>query len=63
MDFIHYKKSLIPLAYLFLQGLHIKQEELIGHKLILFFLQGIRLLFNKDSSTVISLRYFHYHML
>jgi hypothetical protein len=37
MDFIHYKESLIPLAYLFLQGLHIKQEELIGHKLILFF--------------------------
>jgi hypothetical protein len=36
-----------------LQGFHIKQQELICYKLILN-VQGIRLLFNKDSSTIIS---------
>jgi hypothetical protein len=42
---------------LILQIFHIKQEELIGQKLILV-LQGIKLLFNKNSSIIISLRYF-----
>jgi hypothetical protein len=42
---------------LILQIFYIKQEELIGQKLILV-LQGIKLLFNKNSSIIISLRYF-----
>jgi hypothetical protein len=42
---------------LILQIFHIKQEKLIGQKLILV-LQGIKLLFNKNSSIIISLRYF-----
>jgi hypothetical protein len=37
---------------LILQGFHIKQEELIGQKSILI-LESIRLLFNKDSLTII----------
>jgi len=64
MDFIHYKESLMILKtyvvafrLLILQGFHIKQEELIGHKLILI-LQGIKLLFSKDSSTIILLGHF-----
>jgi len=39
---------------LILQEFHIKQKKLIGQKLI-FILQGIRLLFSKDSSTIIYL--------
>jgi len=39
---------------LILQGFHIKQEELIGQKSILI-LESIRLLFNKDSLTIIFL--------
>jgi hypothetical protein len=42
---------------LILQEFHIKQKKLIGQKLI-FILQGIRLLFSKDSSTIIYLRCF-----
>ena len=37
---------------LILQGFHIRREELIDQELILI-LQGITLLFNKDSSTII----------
>jgi hypothetical protein len=37
-----------------LQRFHIKQQELICYELILN-VQGIRLLFNKDSSTIISI--------
>ena len=64
MNFIHYNESLMLLetymtyfGLLILQGSHIKQEELICQKSI-FILQGIRFLFNKDSSTIISLGYF-----
>lgn len=64
MDSINYKEYLMLLGtyvatfvLLILQGFHIKQDELIGHKLISI-LQGIRLLFNKYSSTIISCRYF-----
>jgi hypothetical protein len=64
MDSIHYKESLMILGIyvttfelLILQRFHIKQEELIGHKLILI-LQGIRIIFNKDPSTIIYLGYF-----
>ena len=64
MDFINYKESLMILKtyvvafrLLILQGFHIKQEELIGQKLILI-LQGIKLLFSKDSSIIIFLGYF-----
>jgi len=64
MDSIHYKKSLMVLRtyvtnfdLFILQGFHIKQKELIYQKLILN-LQGIRLLFSKDSSIIISLEYF-----
>jgi hypothetical protein len=46
-----------PFDLFILQGFHIKQKELIGHKIILI-LQGIKVLFNKDSSTIIFLRYF-----
>jgi len=63
-DFIHYKESLMLLGtyvaafgFLILWEFHIKQEELIGQKLILI-LQSIILLFNKDSSTIIYLVYF-----
>jgi hypothetical protein len=62
-DSIYYKESLMLLAncvvafdLLILQGFHIKQEELICQKLILI-LQGIKLLFSKDSSTIIFLWY------
>jgi hypothetical protein len=47
----------VAFGLLILQGFHIKQEELIGQKLILI-LQGIKLLFSKDSLTVISIGYF-----
>jgi hypothetical protein len=64
MDFINYKESLMILKtyvvafrLLILQGFHIKQEEWIGQKLILI-LQGIKLLFSKDSSIIIFLGYF-----
>jgi hypothetical protein len=64
MDSIYYKESLklfgtyvAAFVLLILQGFHIKQKELIGHKIILI-LQGIKVLFNKDSSTIIFLRYF-----
>jgi len=43
--------------FLILWEFHIKQEELIGQKLILI-LQSIILLFSKDSSTIIYLVYF-----
>jgi len=42
---------------LILQEFHIKEKKLIGQKLI-FILQGIGLLFNKDYSTIIYLGYF-----
>jgi len=45
------------ISLLILQIFHIKQEELIGQKLILV-LQGIKLLFSKNSSIIISLGYF-----
>jgi hypothetical protein len=41
---------------LILQIFHIKQKELIGQKLILV-LQGIKLLFSKNSSIIIFLGY------
>jgi ABC-type uncharacterized transport system involved in gliding motility auxiliary subunit len=47
----------VAFRLLILQGFHIKQEELIGQKLILI-LQGIKLLFSKDSSTIILLGHF-----
>jgi ABC-type uncharacterized transport system involved in gliding motility auxiliary subunit len=47
----------VAFRLLILQGFHIKQEELIGQKLILI-LQGIKLLFSKDSSIIIFLGYF-----
>jgi hypothetical protein len=46
-----------PFDLFILQGFHIKQKELIVQKLILI-LQGIGVLFSKNSSTIISLRYF-----
>jgi len=46
---------------LILQIFHIKQEELIGQKLILV-LQGIKLLFSKNSSIIIFLDIVHHHM-
>jgi len=46
-----------PFDLFILQGFHIKQKELIVQKLILI-LQGIGVLFSKDSSTIISLGYF-----
>jgi hypothetical protein len=52
---------MIAFGLLILQGLHIKQKKLISQKLILL-LQSIKLLFSKDSSTIISLGIFHYHM-
>jgi len=52
---------MIAFCLLILQGLHIKQKKLISQKLILL-LQSIKLLFSKDSSTIISLVIFHYHM-
>jgi hypothetical protein len=64
MDSIHYKEFLMLLGtyvalfgLLILQGSHIKQEKLIGQKLILI-LQGIILLSSRDSSTIIYLGYF-----
>jgi hypothetical protein len=48
---------MIAFGLLILQGLHIKQKKLISQKLILL-LQSIKLLFSKDSSTIISLGYF-----
>jgi len=42
---------------LILQVFYIKSEELLGHKLILI-LQGIILLFSKDSSIIIIFGYF-----
>jgi hypothetical protein len=52
---------MIAFGLLILQGLHIKQKKLISQKLILL-LQSIKLLFSNDSSTIISLVIFHYHM-
>jgi hypothetical protein len=64
MDSIHYKEFLMLLGnyvavfgLLILQGSHIKQEKLIGQKLILI-LEGIILLSSRDSSTIIYLGYF-----
>jgi ABC-type uncharacterized transport system involved in gliding motility auxiliary subunit len=51
------KTYVVAFRLLILQGFHIKQEELIGQKLILI-LQGIKLLFSKDSSIIIFLGYF-----
>jgi ABC-type uncharacterized transport system involved in gliding motility auxiliary subunit len=48
---------MIAFGLLILRGLHIKQKKLISQKLILL-LQSIKLLFSKDSSTIISLGYF-----
>jgi hypothetical protein len=45
---------MVAFDLLILQEFHIKQKKLIGQKLI-FILQGIRLLFSKDSSTIIYL--------
>jgi hypothetical protein len=64
MNFIHDKEFLMLLKtyvavfnLLILQVFYIKQEELLGHKLILI-LHGIRLLFSKDSLIIIFLGYF-----
>ena len=49
-----FRNHMVAFDLLILQEFHIKQKKLIGQKLI-FILQGIRLLFSKDSSTIIYL--------
>jgi len=51
------RTHVVAFSLLILQEFYIKQEELIGYKLI-FILQGIKLLFSKDSSIIIYLGYF-----
>jgi hypothetical protein len=52
-----FETLVVAFDLLILQEFYIKQEELIGKKSILI-LHDIKLLFSKDSLTIISLGYF-----